>query len=206
MPDLLVSAHTKHAVVFMDQDDNGLRFVNNRHPATLEPDELTLTSAEVLSRTDPHVCVAMLAHITPEPGDLKPVLTAFMNSLVDYRRGHGGVSADVLRPAAAGTDEYALPAFLLDALTMMRQIHEELLADKLAQLLKALLHAVRSAAEGTLKSLLPIDDFMCALEDYEALITAKRDQSDRAHYDGRAIKNIPCDSIVASKLCPPQPG
>ena len=45
MPDLLVSAHTKHAVVFMDQDDNGLRFVNNRHPSTLEPDELTLTAA-----------------------------------------------------------------------------------------------------------------------------------------------------------------
>ena len=47
-------------------------------------------------------------------------------------------------------------AFLLDALTMMRQIHEELLAYKLAQLLKALLHAV-----------------MRALEDYEALIAAK---------------------------------
>ena len=109
MPDLLVSAHTKHAVVFMDQDDNGLRFVNNRHPSTLEPDELTLTAAEVLSWTDPQVCVAMLARITPEPGDLKPVLTAFMNSLVDYRRGYGGASADVLRPAAAGTDEHALP-------------------------------------------------------------------------------------------------
>lgn len=88
--------------------------------------------------------------------------------------GHGGSSADVLRSAtAAVADEYALPAFLLDALTMMRQIHDELLADKLAQLLKALLHAVRSAAEGTLESLLPIDDFMRALEDYEALIAAK---------------------------------
>ena len=64
-------------------------------------------------------------------------------------------------------------AFLLDALTMMRQIHEELLAYKLAQLLKALLHAVRSAAADTLESLLPIDDFMRALEDYEALIAAK---------------------------------
>lgn len=171
---LLVGANSKHAVVFVGQAGDGFRFINNRHPSTSEPDELTLTAAELLSRTDPQVLVATLAHITPEPVDLKPLLIASLDTLADYRRDMEALRqtyCDRFQLCALMNTHFR--AFLLDALTMMGLIHEEALAFQLTYLQSALLQAVRSGAEGLLEELLPMEAFMSALDAYEALIAAK---------------------------------
>lgn len=174
MMGLLVGENSKHAVVFRDQAGDAFRFINNRHPATSEPDELVLTAAELLSRTDPQVHVATLARITPEPVDLKPLLNASLDTLADYRRDMMTLrQTNCDRPRLLSLMNTHFRAFLLDALTMMGLIHEDALADQLTRLQGALLQAVRFGAEGTLDALLPMDEFIHALADYEALIAAK---------------------------------
>lgn len=171
---LLVGANSKHAVVFTDPAGGAFRFINNRHPSTSEPDELTLTAAELLSRTDPQVLVATLARITPEPVDIKPLLTSSLDTLTDYRRDMEALRRTYCdRQLLRTLMNTHFRAFLLDSLTMMELIHEEELAEQLTLLQSALLQSVRSGAEGTLDSLLPMDEFMRALEAYEALIAAK---------------------------------
>lgn len=171
---LLVDENDKHAMVFMDQASNAFRIINNRHPSTLEPDGLTLTAAELLPRTDPQVHVATLARITPEPVNLKPMLTASLDTLADYRRDMEAIRQTYCdRPRLLSLMNTHFRAFLLDVLTMIRLIHEDALAVQLTHLQSALLESVRSSAEGTLEALLPMEAFMCALDTYEALIAAK---------------------------------
>ena len=161
-------------MVFVGQAGDAFRFINNRHPSTSEPNELTLAAAELLSRTDPQVHVATLARITPEPVNLKPLLTASLDTLADYRRDMEAIRQTYCdRPRLLSLMNTHFRAFLLDVLTMIRLIHEDALAVQLSHLQSALLESVRSSAEGTLEALLPMEAFMCTLDAYEALIAAK---------------------------------
>ncbi|MGN0747155.1 MAG: hypothetical protein ACI4ML_10810 [Aristaeellaceae bacterium] len=171
---LQVGENSKHAVVFTRFAGDTYHFINNRHPSTGEPDELALTAGELMARTDPQVRVTTLEHVSPAPVDLKPALTTSLDTLAEYRR-----DMDALRHTRCDRTRLLslmgthLRAFLLDALTMMRLIHADSLAVRMAELQGTLLQAVRIGSEDVLSDLLPMVKFMRTLDDYVALIAEK---------------------------------
>lgn len=168
---LRISPKSKHAVVYLGTDHDNYCFLNNKWQHTDEPEQFSLTEAELLSRLDDDVMVAVLEPAPCKAVDFAPLFKQSIQTLDELKQDSLSFCTQEQTPQAITAAMNTLfRAILLDGITMLELCHETNLAEKLRCVQSEFMTAVRKKTAVTLSEVLSITSLMEAIDEYQRLI------------------------------------
>lgn len=171
---LRVSPESKHAVVCTGRQDGLLRFINNKHPESPEPETLSLTEAELVSRLDGTAVVGTLDRVPPGPVGFRPYLADSLLVLENLQREIAAFCSAEQSPSSQRKAMNALfRPLLLDGVTMLELLRETKIAAALKTLQGQFLRALRSDRPAVLAREMDLPLLNDAAASYRALIAAQ---------------------------------
>lgn len=152
-----VTPQSKHAVIFLGEENGVYKFLNNKWENSEEPDYLELSAEECLQRLPEQVVVGNLERCKAEEVDLQPYYEEALTNWEKLRRELKQFVSEVQSPQALRESMNRLfRALLLDGLSMAKLLEERELEECLAKLQKNYLGAVRKNEVVRL-----VDEFDC---------------------------------------------
>lgn len=171
---LQVDDSGKHAVVYIGTQDGKLVFLNNKWEHDPAPAQFMLTNAELLDRIGPSAMVATLEQIDPIPSNLPWYIS---ESIPTIQKNVAEIKDVCSSPKTVGELRSMLntlfrPLFL-DGITMLDLLGERVLVEKLSQVQRHFLNALRQNADAVvvLKDHIPMNVFEDAVDAYVNLIS-----------------------------------
>ena len=168
---LRISPKSKHAVVYQGMDHGNYCFLNNKWHHTDEPEQFSLTEAELLSRLDDDVMVAVLEPVPCKAVDFAPLFKQSIQTLDDLKQ-------DILSFCTLKQTSQAITtamntlfrAILLDGITMLELCAETALVEKLQIVQSEFMIAVKKNTTVILSEEISVDLLVEAIEEYKRLI------------------------------------
>ena len=168
---LRVSPKNKHAVVYLGLEGEKYRFLNNKWQHTDEPEQFSLTEAELLSRLDDDVMVAVLESAPCKAVDFAPLYKQSIQTLDDLKQDILSFCTQEQPPQAIMTAMNKLfRAILLDGITMLELCAETAQAEKLRIVQSEFMIAVKKNTTVILSEEISVDLLVEAIEEYKHLI------------------------------------
>lgn len=171
---LKIDMNAKHAVVYQGKCGGKLCFLNNKWEGSNEPESLVLTEAELLSRLEEFVMVAVLERSTPEKVDFLPLLKESSRVLLQNLAAIKAVCRE--EHTVADLRERMNTLFrplLLDGITMLELLEEKALVDRFRTLQGELLTALRQDGTIRLGEHLSLPELEAAVMEYQKRIEAQ---------------------------------
>ena len=168
---LRISPKSKHAVVYQGMNHGNYCFLNNKWQHTDEPEQLSLTEAELLSRLDDYGMVAALEPIQCKVVDFEPLLRQSIQTLDELKQDILFFCTQEQTPQAVIAAMNPLfRAILLDGITMLELCAETALAEKLRIVQSKFMTAAKKSTEVILSEEISVDLLVEAIEEYKHLI------------------------------------
>ena len=141
---LQVTAQSKHAVIYLKQEEGMFLFLNNKWKELDEPERLFLTKTELLDRLPNVVVVGSLERCQPEQVDIAPYLQESLDTWEKLRTELQEYIACEQTPESLRESMNRLfRPLLLDGLTMMQLLKQECQIGMLTELQGKYLSALR---------------------------------------------------------------
>ena len=139
-----VTPWSKHAVVFLGEDNGVHQFLNNKWENSEEPDYLELSAEECLNRLPEQIVVGHLERCEAEEVDLHPYYEESLANWEKLRKKLQQFVSEIQSPQALRESMNRLfRPILLDGLSMAKLLGEEELEKCLAKLQKQFLAMIR---------------------------------------------------------------
>jgi len=139
-----VTPQSKHAVVFLGEENGVYRFLNNKWENSEEPDYLELSAEECLNRLPEQIVVGHLERCEAEEVDLLPYYEESLANWDKLRKELQQFVLEIQSPQVLRESMNKLfRVLLLDGLSMVKLLKEQELAECLEDLQKKYLGAVR---------------------------------------------------------------
>ena len=168
---LRISPKSKHAVVYQGMDHGNYCFLNNKWHHTDEPEQFSLTEAELLSRLDDDVMVAVLEPAPCKAVDFAPLFKQSIQTLDELKQDILSFCTQEQAPQAITTAMNTLfRAILLDGITMLELCAETALVEKLRIVQSEFMSAVKKNTTVILSEEISVDLLVEAIEEYKRLI------------------------------------
>ncbi len=175
---LRISPKSKHAVVYLGTDHGNYRFLNNKWQHTDEPEQLLLTEAELLSRLDDDVMVAVLEPVPCKAVDFAPLFKQSIQALDELKQDILSFCTSEQTPQAIMTARNTLfRAILLDGITMLELCSKTALAEKLRVVQSEFLLVAKKNTTVILSEEISVDLLVEAIEEYKHLIACHSTRS-----------------------------
>lgn len=171
---LRVSPESKHAVICTGHQKDCWQFINNKRQDSPEPEDLSLTEADLLSRLDPLVTIGTLVPAASVPTDYRPLLTTSLSALQALREEIFDFCGQEQSPSALikARDSLFRP-LLLDGVDMLTLLGERDLASRLKEIQGQFLSVLRRDQSAVLAAELNMFQLDSAVEDYQKLIVTR---------------------------------
>ena len=164
MMGLQVTAQSKHAVIYLEQADGRLFFLNNKWKESEEPKRLGLTKEELLDRLPDVVVVGSLERCQPGQVDIAPYLRESLDTWEQLRAEMQEYIACEQSPESLRESMNRLfRPLLLDGLTMMQLAQNNFQTQLLSELQRIYLTALRRNQSITLADTLDPALIDCAI-------------------------------------------
>lgn len=148
---LQVTAQSKHAVIYLKQEEGMFLFLNNKWKESDEPERLSLTKTELLDRLPNIVVVGSLERCQPEQVDIASYLRESLDTWEQLRTELQEYIACEQTPESLRESMNRLfRPLLLDGLTMMQLAQNDSQTQLLSELQKIYLTALRRNQSVTL--------------------------------------------------------
>lgn len=171
---LRVSPESKHAVIYTGQKDGLYQFLNNKRQNSPEPETLSLTESDLLSRLDEQAVVGALERTAPTPVNYRPYLEKSVLVLQDLEREINAFCTQEQFPdSLRGSMNNLFRPILLDGMTMLELLEETEIAEPLRIIRTQLLSAIRADHPVVLHQALDMPQLNAAIVQYQKLITER---------------------------------
>lgn len=191
-----ISPQSRHAVVFLGEENGIYRFLNNKWESTPEPELLDLSPQECLERLSDRVIMGHLEQQEASPVDFIPL---FKEALATW----DCLRMELLRFIACEQSPQAMREamnrlfrpLLLDGLTMLQLLGCEEQVQHLTELQGKFLQTIRRGQATRLSNDISPADIHQAIDGFTQLITEKMDattaqsacENNKEHHNGQAI-------------------
>ena len=166
-----VSPRDKHAVVYTGMTGNAFRFLNNKWQHTDDPEELVLSIEELLNKLDETVVVATIHTCPARTADFAPLFRHACSVLAELEEKLTEFCTEERTPEEImGAMNTLFRPVLLDTITMLDLIEEEILSKKLRAVQAEYLTAIRLGKTVRLDDAIHLDNLLDALDEYRMLI------------------------------------
>ena len=169
-----VSPRDKHAVVYTGTEGECFCFLNNKWAHTEDPEVLTLSQEDLLSRLDDTVVIATLHPCGKKNADFAPLYRRSCEILVELKEELTEFCAiEKTREEILTAMNPLFRPMLLDGITMLDLIGQTELASKLRTVQIEFMSAIREGVPVVLADVMQMDVLMDSIDEYITLIASK---------------------------------